>query len=199
MQFHNLVPLGQSNAGEAGRALAQQHKKSHDKFGWVSDNYIGMTPQPNQWTSSWVDFFREQRLLPMLENAKAKGLPEATASRINNVISKLELVLPHKVVPSLVHGDLWSGNLGFDCDTSRPLFYDPAPYYGDREVDIAMTTLFGRQADIFYHAYQEVWPLEHGYESRIAIYNLYHALNHVALFGLSYIGLVNDCITKINL
>jgi len=198
MQFHNLSSLSDSGAADAGRALAKQHKKSHDEFGWASDNYIGMTKQSNRWTSNWVDFFREQRLLPMLENAKAKGLSQEHTLRVNDVISSLDHILSHKVVPSLVHGDLWSGNLGFDCDASKSLFYDPAPYYGDREVDIAMTTLFGRQPGSFYHAYNEVWPLEYGHKNRQAVYNLYHALNHVSLFGLSYIGLVDSCLSQID-
>ena len=199
MQFHNLASLTNSNAGDAGRALAEQHKQSHDEFGWESDNYIGMTPQANKWTSNWVDFFREQRLLPMLDNAMAKGLSQASALRVNGVISNLNQLLPHKVIPSLVHGDLWSGNLAWDCGTSKPLFYDPAPYYGHREVDLAMTKLFGQQPNSFYHAYDEVWPLEKGHESRVAIYNLYHALNHVVLFGLSYSSLVDGCLNQIHL
>ena len=199
MQFHNLTSLNNSNAADAGRALAEQHKQSNGEFGWVSDNYIGMTPQSNQWTSNWVDFFREQRLLPMLERAKVEGLSGASASKVGDVIASLNEVLSHEVIPSLVHGDLWSGNLGFDRNASKPLFYDPAPYYGDREVDIAMTELFGRQPDTFYHAYDEVWPLDSGYEDRRAIYNLYHALNHVVLFGLSYSSLVDGCLNQIHL
>jgi len=153
MHFHSLVPFDDFSAADAGRALAKQHKKSNSEFGWVRDNYIGMTPQSNQWSSNWGDFFREQRLLPMLENAKGKGLSEASALRVGDIITSLDEILSHNVIPSLVHGDLWSGNLGFDCDASKPLFYDPAPYYGDREVDIAMTELFGRQPDSFYQAY----------------------------------------------
>ena len=180
-----------------GRALAEQHKLTHDQFGWSSDNYIGMTSQPNRWMPNWVDFFREQRLLPMLEKANNKGLTGASALRVNKVISCLEDILSHEVLSSLVHGDLWSGNLGFDSDTSKPLFYDPAPYYGDREVDLAMTRLFGQQSDVFYLAYEQAWPLESGHEDRRAVYNLYHALNHVALFGSSYNSLVDDCLNQV--
>ena len=194
MSFHDLQPLSQLNSVEAGRALAEQHKKTFDKFGWHSDNYIGMTPQPNQWMDSWVVFFREQRLLPMLVRAEKAGLSSFNVAKVNDVINNLDELLFHQVSPSLVHGDLWSGNLSLDCATSKPLFYDPAPYYGDREVDIAMTQLFGRQPNTFYQAYNEVWPLENGYEDRRAVYNLYHALNHVALFGLSYSDLVDECL-----
>ncbi len=197
MPFHNLTSFGGSNAADAGRALAEQHKLTHDQFGWSSDNYIGMTSQPNRWMPNWVDFFREQRLLPMLEKANNKGLTGASALRVNTVISCLEDILSHEVLSSLVHGDLWSGNLGFDSDTSKPLFYDPAPYYGDREVDLAMTRLFGQQSDVFYLAYEQAWPLESGHEDRRAVYNLYHALNHVALFGSSYNSLVDDCLNQV--
>ena len=160
----------------------------------IRDSYIGMTPQANQWMDSWVNFFREQRLLPMLARAKQAGLSSSSVAKVNGVIDSLDELLPHQVVPSLVHGDLWSGNLSLDCATSKPLFYDPAPYYGDREVDIAMTQLFGRQPDTFYQAYNEVWPLENGYQDRRAVYNLCPALNHVTLFGLSYSGLVDECL-----
>lgn len=197
MQFYNLVPLSSANAADAGRTLAEQHKKSQDKFGWASDNYIGMTPQSNSWTLNWVDFFREQRLLPMLDRARREGLSSVSVSQVNEVISGLGGLLSHEVLPSLVHGDLWSGNLGFDRDALKPLFYDPAPYYGDREVDLAMTQLFGRQPNAFYQAYEEVWPLESGHQNRRPVYNLYHALNHVALFGLSYGDLVDDCLDQV--
>jgi len=197
MSFHNLVSLSASSSADAGQALAKQHKLSHDEFGWSNDNYIGLTPQSNQWMPSWSNFFREQRLLPMLSRAQAAGLSRVSASGVKRVISGLGDILCHTVVPSLVHGDLWSGNLSFDTDSVKPLLYDPAPYYGDREVDIAMTELFGRQADAFYQAYKEVWPLESGYEKRRATYNLYHALNHVVLFGPSYNGLVDGCLDQI--
>jgi len=133
----------------------------------------------------------------MLDRAEAKGLPGSSVSRVNEIASGLNEILSHKVIPSLVHGDLWSGNLGWDLDISKPLFYDPAPYYGDREVDIAMTELFGRQPDTFYQTYEEVWPLDSGYENRRYTYNLYHALNHVVLFGPTYNNLVDDCFNKI--
>ncbi|MCL4163934.1 UNVERIFIED_CONTAM: hypothetical protein GTU68_050922 [Idotea baltica] len=102
-------------------------------------------------------------------------------------------------MPSLVHGDLWSGNLGFDHVSQQALFYDPAPYYGDREVDLAMSELFGRQPGSFYQAYQRHYPLAMGYELRRPIYNLYHAMNHVVLFGSPYYRLVEDCLDQISL
>lgn len=191
MSFHHIAPLSAANAAQAGRALAHQHKHTNDQFGWENDNFIGLTPQPNQWTTAWAEFFREQRLQPMLERAMLAGLGDEYAQKVRNIIASLNELLSHSVSPSLVHGDLWSGNLGVDAQANTAVFYDPAPYYADREVDIAMTKLFGRQPDAFYRAYQEVWPLESGYTQRRDIYNLYHALNHVVLFGGSYNGLVN--------
>ena len=115
MSFHDLESLGHLSSADAGRALAHQHKKTHEQFGWPDDNYIGMTPQPNSWVSSWVDFFRDQRLSPMLARAKRAGLSNICALKVGDVINNLDEFLSHQVVPSLVHGDLWSGNLGFDC------------------------------------------------------------------------------------
>jgi len=198
MSFHRLTSLDNHSAAQAGRALAQQHKVACENFGWATNNYIGLTPQSNAWSQSWVDFFRSQRLLPMLNRAKQQGLSELMVSSVEQVMSCLDGLLPHNVVPSLVHGDLWGGNLAYDRDALKPLFYDPAPYYGDREVDLAMTRLFGELPASFYLAYEEVWPLEPGYRHREAVYNLYHALNHVVLFGLSYESLVDSCLAKID-
>ena len=197
MDYHHLESLNGDNAAQAGLALAQQHKVTNEQFGWDSDNYIGLTPQSNRWASNWCSFFKEQRLLPILQRAQHRGLSKHNVQRVHNLIDVLEQILSHQVLPSLVHGDLWSGNASFDSQRQTPLFYDPAPYYGDREVDIAMTELFGRQPNDFYQSYQAEWPLEEGYEQRKAVYNLYHALNHVVLFGLSYNGLVEHCLDQI--
>lgn len=197
MAFHQIEPLGSANAALAGQALAQQHRIIGDTFGWSSENYIGATKQRNQRTNNWSVFFKDQRLTPMLQLARRNGLSAQSVDRVHDLISNLDLIFTHRVVPSLVHGDLWSGNVGFDGQRLGPLLYDPAPYYGDREVDIAMTELFGRQPESFYQAYQAAWPLEEGYELRRPVYNLYHALNHVVLFGCSYNSLVDSCFEQI--
>lgn len=197
MSYHHLSPITPSNAADAGRDLARHHRISHDKFGWSMNNYIGLTPQTNEWNESWITFFREQRLLPMMRRALDQGLPSIKANQIKQSVDRLDKLLSHNVTPSLIHGDLWSGNFGFDKTTNKMLFYDPAPYFGDREVDIAMTTLFGKQPQSFYQAYQAEWPLAVGYEERICVYNLYHALNHFVLFGSSYIGLIDYCLNQI--
>jgi len=197
MSFHTISALSSGNAFMAGKALARQHKNTANKFGWQTENYIGLTLQQNQWTLNWAEFFGEQRLRPMLLRALDQGLSKQAGTRVNKVISKLTGLLDHAVVPSLLHGDLWSGNLGYEQPLARALFYDPAPYYGDREADLAMTELFGRLPNSFYQAYQNEWPLESGYERRRPVYNLYHALNHVVLFGATYNGLVETCLNQI--
>ncbi len=199
MSFHTISALSSNNAHTAGKALARQHRNTADKFGWRTDNYIGLTLQQNQWTPHWAEFFGNQRLRPILLRALNQGLSKQAGARVNEVINQLAGLLDHAVVPSLLHGDLWSGNLGYEQPLENALFYDPAPYYGDRETDLAMTELFGRLPNSFYQAYQNEWPLESGYERRRPVYNLYHALNHVVLFGATYNGLVEACLNQINI
>jgi len=163
-----------------GRMLAQAHRKAGPDFGWDRDNYIGATPQANGWCGDWAQFWRERRMRPQLELAKRKGLslPEIP----------LDLLEGHEPQPSLLHGDLWSGNVSFMPE--GPVVFDPAAYYGDREADLAMTELFGGFPREFYDAYNEVFPLPAGYQRRKHLYNLYHLLNHLNLFGRSYLGQV---------
>ena len=166
-----------------GRQLAELHSHRAHQFGWPRDNYIGASPQHNEWSTSWPDFFREQRLRPQLEMARARGF------RFSQEMELLESVEPllagHNPRPSLLHGDLWSGNAGFLAD-GTPVIYDPASYYGDRETDLALSEFFGGFPKQFYDAYQAAWPLNDGYPQRRALYNLYHVLNHTNLFGGSY-------------
>jgi len=194
MTFHEISSFNKRFSAEAGRLLAQQHRIVHNKFGWFADNFIGLTPQSNQWKENWVEFFREQRLLPMLKMAITNGLDKHSAQQVEQLLDNLDMILNHDIVPSLVHGDLWSGNLGVDMGIKQPIFFDPAPYYGDREVDLAMTELFGRLPADFYQHYNSAYPIQEGYEQRKHVYNLYHALNHVVLFGSGYLGLVAACL-----
>ncbi|HEX6157170.1 MAG TPA: fructosamine kinase family protein [Burkholderiales bacterium] len=158
-----------------GRMLAALHRQTGPRFGWARDNYIGLSPQQNAWCDSWSEFWRERRLRPQAERAGV---------RID--LDRIEL---HQPPPSLLHGDLWSGNAGFTAE--GPVIYDPAVYYGDREADLAMTELFGGFPRAFYDGYNEVFPLPDGYERRKHLYNLYHLLNHLNIFGGSYLGQVN--------
>lgn len=191
MEHFNLSDKGDDFA--RGRDLAQMHHKIHDNpkpFGWFEDNYIGHTLQQNHWHFEWVDFYGQQRLKPQLELAQLRG----ATSKLYQLGMELIEILPfwfqnYKPEASLLHGDLWGGNSAFTKDSSGTVdavVYDPASYYGDREADIAMTELFGGYSAAFYDGYNSLFPLDSGYSSRKALYNLYHVLNHFNLFGGQY-------------
>ncbi len=179
---------------EMGRKLAQMHKKFGNKFGWDINNTIGSTPQINTWTENWVEFFTKHRLGYQFKLAKRRGGSFPQGEELLNAIP--ELLAGHEVQPSLVHGDLWGGNAGFTA-VGEPIIFDPATYYGDREVDIAMTEVFGGFPGAFYQGYDEVFPLNDGYEKRKTLYNLYHILNHFNLFGGGYGSQANGMISRI--
>jgi len=160
------------------------------RFGFAHDNYIGTTPQPNGWPNesrtSWIDFWRERRLGFQLRLAAQNGY----GGQLQTLGEKLLDALPaffagYTPQPSLLHGDLWSGNHAF-LEDGTPVIFDPAPYYGDRECDLAMTELFGGYPADFYTAYHAAYPLDSGYAVRKDLYNLYHVLNHANLFGEGY-------------
>ena len=169
---------------EMGRKLAAMHKAGGSpKFGWDRNNTIGSTPQLNPWTENWGEFFAESRIGYQLSLAKRRGANFLNESDILKTIR--EILAETQPQPSLVHGDLWSGNAAV-LETGEPVILDPATYWGDREVDIAMTELFGGFPAAFYRGYEEIWALEEGYQQRKTIYNLYHILNHFNLFGGGY-------------
>jgi fructosamine-3-kinase len=178
-------PPGPGSAREAGRRLAALHRKSAPTFGWTRDNTIGATPQPNAWTASWIDFWRDRRLGHQLRLAARNGHGGRLQSLGERLAERLPALLDHAPTPSLLHGDLWGGNIGYASD-GEPVVYDPAVYYGDREADVAMTELFGGFGGEFYAGYREAWPLDPGYATRKLLYNLYHVLNHLNLFGGGY-------------
>ncbi len=185
------VPMGGRGSGaaweEAGRALAALHRHTANAFGWHRDNTIGSTPQPNGWMEEWVDFWRERRLGFQLELAARNGYGGRLQQLGERLLEQFPALMDHAPAPSLIHGDLWGGNLSFD-DADRPVIYDPATYFGDREAEIAMTELFGGFGGAFYDAYEEAWPLDAGYRVRKTLYNLYHILNHANMFGGGYLG-----------
>lgn len=177
-----------ASAAALGRGLAALHRERGAHFGWQRDNWIGATPQPNGWSDDWGTFLRERRLGFQLELARARGfareLGRAGAERLLAALPAL--LAGHRPQPSLVHGDLWGGNATALAD-GRAALFDPAVHYADREVDLAMSELFGGFPAEFYAAYRDAWPLEPGYALRRELYNLYHLLNHLNLFGAGYL------------
>ncbi len=178
--------LGVDAAKRLGQQLAAMHRVTAPQFGWQRNNTIGTTQQNNNLTDSWIDFWREQRLGFQLDLAKSHGCGLSLYTKGEKLKSQLQqFFLSYTPEPSLLHGDLWSGNYGY-LSSGEPVIYDPAVYYGDRETDLAMTELFGGFVAEFYSAYNEVWPLDKGYQRRKTLYNLYHVLNHFNLFGGGY-------------
>ncbi len=178
-----------------GRQLAALHNHTGDQFGYPHDNYIGSTPQPNPWTGDGYEFFVEQRLLTMSRTARDRGaLGRSEYQQVELLAARLPELVPLQP-PSLIHGDLWSGNAMTDSQ-GAPAIIDPAAHYGWAEAELAMMTLFGSTPHEFFDAYVEIHPLEPGYQSRFPIYNLYHLLNHVILFGQGYLGQVRAVLRR---
>ncbi len=194
------IELGstKSAAAEAlGRGLAQQHRSIGAMYGLDHDNTIGANPQINTPTSSWIDFYRNRRLGEQAKLARARGhLTPDRARRLDAIMSQLDRWLDESIAaPSLLHGDLWGGNYVIDVE-GDPVLIDPAVYYGDREAEIAFTELFGGFSPRFYAAYNDAWPLDRGYADRRDLYNLYHLLNHLNLFGEGYGGSVDAILRR---
>jgi fructosamine-3-kinase len=180
---------------EMGKNLAALHRVRDERgFGWEQNNTIGSTPQINDWKPSWLEFFTEHRLGYQFQLARRKGGRFPQQDRLLAAIP--ELLAGHEPQPSLVHGDLWSGNAAVTQEGEAVVF-DPAAYFGDREVDIAMTQLFGSFPANFYSAYNEAFPLPPGYPQRRVLYNLYHILNHFNLFGGGYESQANQMIESL--
>ena len=184
LEYLNLNSSGKAHL--LGEQLAALHRTQAPQFGWQQDNTLGETPQPNVWASGWVTFWREQRLGFQLDLAARNGYGGELQKLGQQLMEKLpDYFGDYHPVPSLLHGDLWGGNHAY-AEDGTPVLFDPAPYYGDRESDLAMTELFGGFDRAFYAAYRAAWPLDAGYARRKALYNLYHILNHANLFGGGY-------------
>ncbi len=179
---------------QLGQQLAQMHYETrHGQFGWQHDNFIGSTLQPNHWSSNWTTFFSDQRIAWQLQLLSERSIMLGNIEHITQVCH--DALLHHQATPCLVHGDLWQGNTGFSGE--QAMIFDPACYYGDREVDIAMTELFGHFPDDFYHGYQAEYPLDDGYGQRKLVYNFYHILNHANIFGGIYIDQAKAILSRI--
>ena len=173
-----------------GRALARLHQCSHENFGWFTPNFIGSLPQSNEWAAAWPEFWRNQRILPQLEIAAHAGaLRTGERARVEALLVQIDELLQSDddKRPSLLHGDLWAGNV-HAVATGQAALIDPASYYGQREVDLAMAALFGGFDRRFFEAYDEVWARAAGHERRRLVYQLYYLLVHVNLFGRSYLA-----------
>jgi len=185
------IEFGRARPGteaRLGEQLARLHRVTSARFGWHRDNTIGATPQPNAWTADWAEFFGRQRIGFQLDLAERGGHGGRWLERGRRLVEQVPALLAgHRPRPSLLHGDLWGGNWAADA-SGAPVIFDPATYYGDREADLAMTRLFGGFGREFYSAYESAWPLEAGAEARCDLYNLYHVLNHLNLFGGGYRG-----------
>jgi len=171
---------------QLGRNLARMHRVTGARYGWHRDNTIGATPQVNSQSDKWVAFWRECRLGYQLKLAGSRGHSGSLVADGERLLGALPSFFHgYTPPPSLLHGDLWSGNAALEAG-GDPVIYDPAVYYGDREADLAMTELFGGFPASFYEAYGAQYPLDAGYGTRKHLYNLYHVLNHFNLFGGGY-------------
>ncbi|MBK1643104.1 hypothetical protein CKO25_00220 [Thiocapsa imhoffii] len=176
---------GRLDPARAGEGLAQLHRNTATGYGWHRDNTIGSTPQHNHWAPDWVSFWRDHRLGFQLERAVQNGHGRDLGAAGERLLLGLSALIGHHPPASLLHGDLWGGNIGALPD-GEPVLFDPAVYYGDRETDLAMTELFGGFGSGFHAAYRAAWPLPPEFATRKVLYNLYHVLNHLNLFGGGY-------------
>ncbi|GAB3372710.1 fructosamine kinase family protein [Spongiibacter taiwanensis] len=181
-------PGDQDHHATLGQGLADLHRQHQPQYGWHRDNYIGLNPQANALTENWGAFFTEYRLARQIQMIEPPAVRKAFRQRLEHCQATLEDFLnAYCQHPSLVHGDLWSGNVMFDAH-GQVWLIDPAVYFGDREVDLAMTEMFGGFASAFYQHYDACYPRSAQYPVKREIYNLYHYLNHYNLFGEVYLG-----------
>lgn len=179
---------GSADQRDLGEQLAAMHQITAQQYGWDIDNTIGATHQPNAWSENWLRFWAEQRLGYQLQLAAKNG----HGGQLQSLGERLLIEMPklfsgREIKASMLHGDLWGGNVA-GLKGGTPVIFDPAFYYGDREVDLAMTYLFGGFSSNFYASYRNVLPLDDGFEVRKIFYNIYHIINHLNMFGGSYHG-----------
>lgn len=191
MEFFHAAPAAGDFWEVFGREMALLHRHHEDNFGFAEDNYLGTVLQSNRHHADWSSFYIEERLDPLFRKLHDEGSLEAPfLKRVEFLYRQLPQIFPSEP-PSLLHGDLWSGNFSIGPE-GQPCIYDPAVYYGHREMDLAMTRLFGGFDYRFYSSYESEWPLEAGWQSRISICQLYPLLVHALLFGGHYVLSVKD-------
>jgi len=170
---------------QLGRGIAQLHRKTASAFGFDHSNYCGTTIQDNTWTDNWPEFYAQQRIWSLVEQIKkTRGMSSEEQKIYEKLVARMSDLLPHQTVPSLIHGDLWSGNYMYTAN--GPALIDPACYYADREMELGMMQLFGGFSGSVWNTYLEEFPLPEGWRKRMRLYQLYHILNHYLLFGGSY-------------
>ena len=193
LHFDRATPAIEARLGEQ---LAMLHRTIGERHGWHRDNTIGLTPQRNDWTEDWLVFYRRHRLGFQLELAARNGFGGALQDQGVRLMDHLPALFDgYEPSPSLLHGDLWGGN--WSCSNGEPVIFDPAVYYGDRESDLAMTRLFGGFGAAFYEAYEASSPLAPGHRVRCDLYQLYHVLNHLNLFGGGYLGRAQELMRRL--
>ena len=197
LEYLEMNGSHRAKQAELGAGLAAMHRIHAKQFGWVRDNTIGLTPQVNDVSTDWVYFWRHHRLGYQLDLAKSNGYTGKLQNSGEQLMACLgDFFGAEQPTASLLHGDLWGGNYGFS-DAGLPVLFDPAVYYGDREADIAMTELFGGFSNEFYSAYEHDYSLDSGYNTRKILYNLYHVLNHLNLFGGNYLSQAQRMISQL--
>jgi fructosamine-3-kinase len=181
-----------------GKGLGEMHLNSSayspKSFGYPIEGFIGLTDQKKGWENNWIDCFLNLRIIPQLSILKSNVLDKKIKNKVKEKI-RSEL-LKHEPTNTLIHGDLWSGNVGID-KSGKGVIFDPASWWADNEVDIAMTKLFGGFRKEFYEEYHKIIPIKKGFENRVIIYNLYHILNHANMFGGPYFNKVRDYVKTI--
>lgn len=192
-----FLETGHGSQYELGQAVARVHHVTAPQFGFDQDNLVGKLPKHNDWQDDWTTFYLNQRLDPLVKRAQAHHLwnakRQAAYDRVRqHIVTENQ---GRKIVPSLLHGDLWSGNYLFTAD-GTPTLIDPDVLYGDREFDIAMTTIFGGFTADFYRGYQDAYPFDPGYTDRLAHYQLYYLMAHLNLFGETYGGAVDEILSR---
>ena len=191
LPFAGETLTGWRNLAQQLALLHKQHDQAMYGFDW--DNYLSSTLQPNQWGSNWSVFFSEQRIGWLLQLLAEQ---QQTFGDIDKIVDRVRQRLHHhQPKPALVHGECWRGNVGFLGET--PVLFDPACYFGDRETDLAYSTMFGRFPEDFYQHYQQYYPLDDAYSDRKDLYNLYHILNHAYLFRGAYLVQAQEMIKQL--